>query len=139
MTARDNRFDQQPGGESRTHQSFADDADINTIMGRYRNTGFVENVTLKRAVYGDFTDANSYHDQLNQLNAAQELFDSLPARVRARVNNDPAQLIAFVEDPTNDDELIELGLKNPIEEGKPEPTPPEPTPEPKPTETIADA
>lgn len=60
---------------------------------------------------------------------AAKIFDSLPARVRQRVNNDPAELIDFVANPDNDDELRELGLKNPIlERVEEEEIPPEVTP-----------
>lgn len=104
---------------SRTHQSFKDSADINTIMERWRTTGFVRQVNLNRAVYEDFSTAEDYFSCQTSLLKAQAIFDSLPARVRDRVNNEPAELIAFVEDPANDAELRDLGLKNPIlEEGQ---------------------
>lgn len=98
----------------RTHQSFKDDCDINTIMGRWRTTGFIEHVKLGTPVYGDFSDESDYMEKLNALERAQALFDSLPARVRARVENDPGKLIAFVEDPANAEELVELGLREPV-------------------------
>ncbi len=114
MAKREERFENTTPGKSRTHQSFADDADINTIMGQYRKTGFVTNVKLGTPVYADFSNADDYRTSVNEIKRAQNLFMSLPARVRARVDNDPAKLIAFVEDPANADELVQLGLAEPV-------------------------
>lgn len=122
---------------SRTKQSFKDETNINKIMGKWRQTGNIPNTTLQRPVYGDFTNAEDYMTSLNQVKEAQEIFDSLPHRVRRACDNDPAKLIALVEDPENEEMLRELGLKNPIEEREPAPpaepesetpaAPPEPT------------
>lgn len=121
ILGRRNRVLARSNDEVRTHQSFAEDADINRILGRYRTTGFVADVALGTPVYADFSDAASYMESLNKLNEAERLFAALPARVRARVENDPSKLIAFVEDPENADELVELGLKIPV---APEPVEP---------------
>lgn len=99
-----------PEGEGRTHTEFAEDSDINRIVGKWRETGFPGNVQLTTPVYADFTSALDYMTAANQLKAANEIFDALPARVRRRVENNPALLIAFVDDPANADELVELGL-----------------------------
>lgn len=102
--------------KGRTHQSFKDAVDINKIVGKYRTTGFVEHVNLKTPVYGDFSNAQDFLSTKQKILDAEATFMALPARVRRRVDNDPAKLIAFVEDPANADELIELGLRNPIKE-----------------------
>lgn len=90
----------------------SDACDINKILGRFRTTGFITHTNLRRPVYEDFGSTESYQDAMNKIRRAEAVFAALPARVRQRVNNDPAQLIDFVENPENDDELIELGLKN---------------------------
>ncbi len=41
---------------------------------------------------------------------AQENFMRLPANIRKRFDNDPAQLIEFINDPNNLDEAINIGL-----------------------------
>lgn len=115
-----------PENEGRTRQSFKDEADINKIMGKWRKQGFAENTTLNTPLYGDFTDDRSYQDALNSIQSAKDVFAALPARVRARVENDPGKLIAFVADENNHDELVELGLVNPI---SPEPAPTQVSPE----------
>lgn len=99
-----------------TKQDMADECDINTIVGKHRQTGFMEHVNLQRPVYNDFSSGVEYNEALNSIMAANDLFESLPARVRARCDNDPAKLIEFVEDEANAEELVELGLKNPVTE-----------------------
>lgn len=101
-------------GKGRTVQSLSEETDINKIMGKYRDTGIINHVNLQTPVYADFSNVQDYHTARNALLKAQEIFDSLPARVRARVENDPGKLIEFAENPDNAEELVELGLKNPI-------------------------
>jgi phage internal scaffolding protein len=60
--------------------------------------------------YGDFTGISDYHTALNRVFAAQDEFEALPAQIRARFNNDPAQLIEFLENSDNRPEAEELGL-----------------------------
>lgn len=116
-----------PENEGRTRQSFADEANINKIMGRWRRQGFAENVNIHTPVYGDFTTEVDFLQAQQSIKSAEAVFAALPARVRARVNNDPAQLITFVDNPDNHAELVELGLVNPIsKEPAPEPVSPEP-------------
>ena len=61
----------------------------------------------------------------NQLLQAQADFMDLPAKIRQRFNNSPAELISFLQNSDNFDEAVELGLMEKIKT-------PEPTPEPKP-------
>lgn len=105
-----------PGDDGKTKQSFKDECDINTIMGKFRHTGVINHTVLKKPVYGDFSSAEDYMSSLNAVKEAQQIFDSMPARVRARVDNDPAKFIAFAENPENEAELRELGLIEPLEE-----------------------
>ncbi len=112
------------GTDGRTHQSDLDAADINTIMGRYRETGYMPQVNLGTPVYADFSNATDYLTAMNQIKAAQDLFDSLPARVRRECNNNPEELIALVEDPDKAELLVELGLRNPVEPVPVEAAPP---------------
>lgn len=62
------------------------------------------------AVYGDFSDAQQFQDMMDTVVKAQEAFDMLPATVRDRFDNNPKELIAFVNDEDNLDEAIEMGL-----------------------------
>lgn len=104
-----------PEGEGRTKQAGSQDVDINKIMDKHRSTGFVTHVQLGTPVYGDFSTELSYQESRNHLINAETLFLSLPARVRNKCENDPAKLITLMETATPE-ELVELGLKNPVSE-----------------------
>jgi phage internal scaffolding protein len=96
--------------ESLTHSYFAEDCDINVIMAQYEKSGLIEHVNRYNGSYGDFTDVSDYQSSLNAVLEAQEAFDSLPAKVRSRFSNDPAEFLSFVNDSSNKDEMISLGL-----------------------------
>lgn len=95
--------------ESLTQQSFKDEADINTIVRRFGLTGQLPQ-DLQMPVSGDFTGISDYHTAMNMVLAAQDEFLRVPADVRARFQNDPAQLMAFLDDPANRAEAESLGL-----------------------------
>ena len=97
-------------GESATKQQFADEVDINRIMDRYERDGIIAHVNRYEGQYGDFGDAPSYHAAMNTVVEAQEMFESLPARIRDRFGNSPAVFLEFVQDPANQEELVDLGL-----------------------------
>lgn len=100
-------------GPSLTRESFKDECDVNNILRRFEKTGVVEHVRQTGGRYGDFTGAVTYHEALNQVLRAEEMFMSLPAKIRARFSNDPGEFLVFVEDPANADELVQLGLVRP--------------------------
>jgi phage internal scaffolding protein len=94
---------------SLAQQHFKEECDINTILEKFNITGLLpENPLSPR--YGDFTGISDYHTALNRVYAAQDEFDALPAQIRARFGNDPAQLIEFLENSENRQEAESLGL-----------------------------
>lgn len=105
--------------ETLTKQSFAEETDINVIVNRFMKTGYLP-TAINMPTYGDFADAPDYHTALNLIQAAEEAFYDLPAELRARFENDPGQLMAFLEDPANQAEAVELG----VAQAKPEVTEP---------------
>ncbi|AXL15247.1 internal scaffolding protein [Microviridae sp.] len=105
------RYTFETNGKSRTHQSMSPECDINTIMKKYERTGVLEHRNTFEGQYGDFTNApEDYHASMNAVIEANEMFDTLPAKVRRRFHNDPGAFIDFVGNPDNKDELIKLGL-----------------------------
>lgn len=97
--------------ETLTHQSFKDECDINNIVASADMAGFLEDSGRARPEYVDFTDVpNDYQDSLNRVIAAQEAFDALPALVRRRFHNDPAEFVEFASDASNLDDMVKLGL-----------------------------
>lgn len=95
---------------SLTKQSFAKEADINNIMSKYEKTGIVEHVMSSPGQFGDFSEPLDYQEALNKINAAQSLFDALPAQVRQKFENDPALFLEFAQNPENYDKLVSMGL-----------------------------
>jgi len=94
---------------SRTQQSFRDECDINTILERFNVTGQLP-VGSVQPQYGDFSGVTDYQSALNAVMAAQDSFLQLPAKVRAKFDNDPALFVEFASDEANRDEMKALGL-----------------------------
>lgn len=107
-------FNDDALGKSRTHQSFAKDADINVIMGRYQKTGLLVDPLRvnphRKPNFGDFSDIGDLTTTMARIDLAREAFMVLPAKVRERFNNDAGELLAFVANPANAEEAIKLGL-----------------------------
>ena len=85
------------------------EVDINQIMQKFRVTGFLES-NAGEANYGDFTNATDFHEMKNRIIDAESDFAKLPSHLRTRFNNDPGQLLAFLDDPENLSEARELGI-----------------------------
>jgi phage internal scaffolding protein len=96
---------------SLAQQHFKDECDINNILRQFNITGLLPEAPVSPR-YGDFTGISDYHSALNQVIAAEDEFMSLPATIRARFENDPAQLIEFLDNEQNYDEAEKLGLVN---------------------------
>ena len=94
---------------SLTQQHFKDETDINNILRQFNITGLLPEQPLSPR-YGDFTGIGDYHGALNAVIAAEDQFMALPANLRARFENDPAQLIDFLNDENNRSEAEKLGL-----------------------------
>lgn len=127
--------------ESRTKQCFRDECDINSILQKFNATGLLNHVNQFQGDYADLADADDYKTSMDKVLDAQYAFDSLPADLRKRFDNDPANFLAFVTDEEKRPELEEMGLVRkrvdmpptmqeaaditPSEPSKPEPPPAE--------------
>jgi len=99
---------------SRTKQAFKHEVDINRIMAKYQKTGVLP-ITNKSPLYGDFSEIPDFETASNKLLQAQMTFDALPSQLRKKFNNNPNELIQFVNDESNRDEAQKLGLLKPQE------------------------
>jgi len=95
--------------ESVVQQQFAEECDINTIVKRFGITGDLPN-GVAMPLSGDFSGVTDFQTAMQLIRQAQESFYELPAEVRARFGNNPAEVIAFLDNPANRDEAIKLGL-----------------------------
>lgn len=97
-------------------QSFKDECDINRIVAKYDQTGFLIDPLLmpKRMPLENGVDATLAPDDflgaLQTVQAARDAFGRLNSKVRDRFRNDVGALLAFLADPSNKAEAIELGL-----------------------------
>lgn len=97
---------------SRAVQSSRDEVDINTIVRRFGLTGQLpENVHVPQ--FADFDEVHDFHTAMNLIGEARDSFMAMPAEVRARFDNDPQGLVAFVSDPANLEEMRKLGIAVP--------------------------
>lgn len=102
--------DDQP---SMTQQQFKNQCDINQILKKFEKTGMVTHVRNNQGAYGDFSTIKNFQDNLNLVINAQNAFDSLPAQIRKRFSNNPSLLLEFVQDDSNYNEALKLGLVQP--------------------------
>lgn len=117
---------------SMTKQEFVRECDINNILKQYSVSGMLNHINSKasQGTYADLPDAVDFQDSLHQVEAARAAFMTLPSKLRARFDNEPAQFLAFVGDPANLDEMRKLGLAKPAPEEPPAPSSPTPPSEP---------
>jgi phage internal scaffolding protein len=93
-------------------QEFAEECDINTIARRFGITGELPS-GVRMPSYGDFSSVVDFHTAFNAVALANEAFETMPADVRSRFQNDPGKFVDFCSDESNRDEAIRLGLVPP--------------------------
>lgn len=94
-----------------TKQEFRDECDINKILDRYTPEALEERLAAANGVYADFSSIMTYGEAKQLIVDSDNAFMSLPAKIRGRFDNDVTQFIDFMEDSSNDEEAIRLGLK----------------------------
>lgn len=93
----------------RTKSEFKESCDINYILKKYLETGLAPVMSAKPA-YLDCTSSSDFMEAQNLILEAEDHFLSLPSSLRKRFDNDPSKFLAFMEDPSNESEMVELGL-----------------------------
>lgn len=98
---------------SRTKQEFQKECDINNIIKSFSATGMMRHVSAKAAqgAYQDLPDPMDFQESLAVVEQAAASFMTLPAKVRDRFRNEPAEFLAFMADEANKDEMVTLGLR----------------------------
>ncbi len=97
-------------GPGRTKQSMSDECDINSIMRKYRKTGFVSHLAQHGGDYG-FASSVDFHGAMDIVAKADQMFDALPAIARRRFGS-PGAFLEFVQDEDNFDDMVKMGLAN---------------------------
>lgn len=93
---------------SLTDQQFKDETDVNKILMKYIKNGL--QIPPLTGQYLDLTQLPDFREAQDIVLRGQEAFMSLDAHLRARFNNDPAQMLQFLDDPANAEEAVKLGL-----------------------------
>lgn len=96
---------------SKTDQQYKDQVEVNYILRKYQKTGILSHVQQMQGQYTDVSQIPDLHEALLKVELAEKSFMQLPSEVRKMMNNDPTQLIEFLQNPANDEKAIELGLK----------------------------
>lgn len=129
---------------SMTDQSYKNEADSNMIMAKYKKTGELPKHIAK--IQGQFADVSEVQNLLEgkiKLQQAEEEFLNIPSLLRKKFDNKFENMLAYLNDPANDKEAIELGLKVERENAEPvrksEPASPSPAPASKEPEGKKDA
>jgi len=103
------------GTETKVQQHLQQSTDINQIVGRYKKTGLLQSTMAKnmtqptQPVFGVYP-FNDFQDAYNHVQQVKQDFMRLPARVRARFDNNPANVVRFVDNADNAVEAIKMGL-----------------------------
>jgi len=106
---------------TRAQQNPKDECDINTIVERFKLTGQLP-TNVRMPTSGDFTDVPDFQQAMDAIVNARLAFQAMPAKVRSRFHNDPAEFVAFCDEPDNLEEARKLGLV-PAKEHVPTPDP----------------
>lgn len=113
------------GDSSFVQQSSRDEADINNIMAKYRETGLVTYVKDRQGQFMDLSSAPDYHTAMNVISEAVQMFDGLSSDIRKHFGNDPGNLLEALDDEERRPELERLGVLLPKSEVQvTEPLPP---------------
>lgn len=93
---------------SATDQQFKKDCDINEMLKQYRILGTLPNRPAPQ--FGDFASCSDYMSNLERVRSARDMFDSLPAKDRARFDGSFEAFLAAASNPANAALFVELGL-----------------------------
>lgn len=103
----------EPGSAlAMTEQHHAAELDIQRIvdMGRANGGIIPQHLLRQEGAYGDFTNVPDFQTAQKFVIEAQEAFDSLPAKLRDRFHNNPAEFMDFVSNNENAEEAKRLGI-----------------------------
>jgi phage internal scaffolding protein len=98
---------------TRVQQNHREKTEINRIVSRYMNNGQGGDPLTRVGrvpVYGDFSRVPDLAEALQTVQVGIDMWERLPAKVRARFRNDPTKMMEFIEDVGNQREAAELGL-----------------------------
>lgn len=95
---------------SKTEQAHKSDCDIQTILKKYQQHGVIQHNHSIQGTYGDYINAPDFTEAQNLIAEAKSMFETVPARIRADFDNDPAKFLEFTQNEANRERMIEYGF-----------------------------
>lgn len=99
---------------SLAQQSSAEETDINTIVNRYLRSGVLPLIPLP-PTQDEFAEIFDFRTAMDTMLEAEKSFKALPADVRRRFDNNPAEFVDFCSNRDNLPEMRKMGLAVPEE------------------------
>lgn len=106
-------------GPGLTKQSHKDECDVNLILRNFVKTGVIAFTNRNQPMYGDIPSTD-FHEAMNTVAQATQMFDQMPAVLRKRFANDPGVFLEFIQNPDNVEEARRLRLLPPERPTAPE-------------------
>lgn len=97
---------------SLTQQQFKDECEIESLL-KAHNLGQVMGILnnhQRQPLYGDVSDIPDFHVSQNHVARATEYFQGLPSDVRAQFNNNLAEFLTTLNDPSAREALTDMGV-----------------------------
>lgn len=95
---------------SMTDQSFKKECDINNIVAKFKKTRDPSLLKQRQGVYADVSEYGDLSDAYMKVQNAEEAFATVPAALRAKLDNDPVKFIQYMNDPNNIEEAVQYGI-----------------------------
>lgn len=95
---------------SKTDQSFAHECDVNNIMLKLAKTGELTHRARSAGVYADVSGLKDLQGAFKAVETARTAFETLPSGLRKMIDNDPSKLADFLNDPKNEEFLVQQGV-----------------------------
>lgn len=97
--------------KSMVRPEFKDETDINKLIKHYSQQEIYEGYLHNVQVFAD-TTGMEFHDMQCMVAEGNSSFMELPSNIRYRFDNDPVKFLTFIQDPKNEEELINMKLAN---------------------------
>lgn len=93
-----------------TEQSHKESCDIHTIMRKYERTGMLEHTNAYQGRYMDMPSGLDFQTAQNIIAEAKSVFETVPSKIRADFDHDPAKFLDFMQDPANKEQIASYGF-----------------------------
>lgn len=95
---------------SRTKQADMEKCDLRYQLARFQKTGLMGNLRSDEPLTGDFSEIDDLITAQNRLIDLEEQFMAMPAALRKKFDNDPFNMLEWLQKEENYDEAVKYGL-----------------------------